>query len=62
MSNEARKKNPHAVKLGRKGGLVGGKRRAQNLSSDELKAAASHAAKSRWAAYRQRVLEQQGRA
>jgi len=39
------KKNPAAVRLGRKGG----KTRAKNLSSDERQASARKAAQARWA-------------
>lgn len=41
-------KNPAAVALGRKGGLQGGKARANALSSDERKAIAQKAAATRW--------------
>lgn len=41
-------KNPAAVALGRKGGLKGGKARANALSSDERKAIAQKAAAARW--------------
>jgi hypothetical protein len=43
-------KNAAAVELGRKGGLRGGKARAQKLSSAERKKSAKHAAEQRWAA------------
>ena len=42
------RKNPHAVGLGRLGGLAGGPARARKLSSAERSAIASHAARSRW--------------
>jgi hypothetical protein len=41
-------KDPAAVELGRRGGLKGGKARAEKLSSEERSAAARHAAESRW--------------
>ncbi len=41
-------KDPAAVALGRKGGLKGGRARADSLSSDERKAIAQGAAKKRW--------------
>lgn len=44
----ARKKNPAAVALGRKGGLKGGKARAANLTPEERKDIASKAAAARW--------------
>jgi hypothetical protein len=42
------KKNPHAVALGRKGGLKGGPARAQKLSTKQRSASARKAAKARW--------------
>lgn len=41
-------KNPAAVALGRKGGLKGGKARAESLSSAKRKAIARKAARARW--------------
>lgn len=41
-------KDPAAVALGRKGGLKGGKARAQKLSAAKRKAIAKRAAKARW--------------
>lgn len=41
-------KNPAAVELGRKGGLKGGKARAQKLSPKERSEAAKRAAQARW--------------
>jgi hypothetical protein len=41
-------KNPHAVALGRLGGLRGGKARAQNLSAKKRKNIAKKAAFARW--------------
>ena len=43
-----RRKNPHAVALGRRGGLKGGKARAAKLSSERRSAIARIAAKARW--------------
>jgi len=43
-----REKDPAAVALGRKGGLVGGKARAAKLSSAERSAIARAAANARW--------------
>jgi hypothetical protein len=45
-----REKNPHAVALGRMGGLKGGPARAQSLSSEERSEIAKRAAQARWAA------------
>lgn len=41
-------KNPAAVALGRKGGLIGGRARAVSLSSEERSRIARKAAKARW--------------
>lgn len=41
-------KDPAAVALGRKGGLKGGKARAESLTADERTAIAKKAAKARW--------------
>ncbi len=41
-------KNPHAVELGRLGGLKGGKARAKALTAKKRKEIAKIAAKSRW--------------
>jgi len=42
-------KNPAAVALGRKGGLKGGKARAESMSAEERSAIAKKAATTRWA-------------
>ena len=42
-------KNPHAVALGRLGGLKGGKARAKKLTKEQRKEIARKAAKARWA-------------
>ena len=41
-------KNPHAVALGRLGGLKGGKARFEKLTPDQRKEIARKAARSRW--------------
>ena len=41
-------KNPHAVALGRMGGLKGGKARAKKLTPEQRKESARKAAKARW--------------
>lgn len=41
-------KDPNAVALGRKGGLKGGKARAEKLSSERKSEIARNAAKARW--------------
>lgn len=43
-----REKNPHAVALGRLGGLKGGKARAEKLTEEQRKEIARKAAKDRW--------------
>lgn len=43
-----REKDPAAVALGRKGGLKGGKARAQKLTPEERKSIAQKGAKARW--------------
>lgn len=45
---ESDKKNPHAVALGRLGGLKGGKARAQKLTPEQRREIARKAAKARW--------------
>lgn len=47
-SEEKPTKNPHAVALGRLGGLKGGKARAKKLTSQQKKEIAQKAAKARW--------------
>ena len=42
-------KNPHAVALGRMGGLKGGKARAKKLSKEQRREIAKKAARARWA-------------
>jgi hypothetical protein len=46
----ARKKNPHAVALGRKGG----KRRLETMTAEERSALAQKAARARWISPRKR--------
>jgi hypothetical protein len=41
-------KDPAAVALGRKGGLKGGRVRAERMTPEERSAAARHAAQKRW--------------
>ena len=41
-------KDPAAVALGRKGGLKGGRARAEKLTAEERSAAAKKAAETRW--------------
>lgn len=45
---EQRVKDPAAVELGRQGGLIGGKRRAEKLSPERRSEIAKKAAEARW--------------
>ena len=45
---EGNGKNPHAVALGRLGGMKGGKARAKKLSPEQRREIAQKAAKARW--------------
>ena len=45
----AKAKNPHAVALGRKGGLKGGKARWADVPPEDRTAHAKKAAQARWA-------------
>ncbi len=47
-SEPPKKKNPHAVALGRKGGLKGGPARAKKLTKKQRSVSARKAAKARW--------------
>jgi hypothetical protein len=49
MSVVPKKKNPHAVALGRKGGLKGGKARWEGVTSEQRRELARKAARARWA-------------
>lgn len=44
-----KKKNPHAVALGRRGGRKGGPARAASMSAEQRSANARYAAEMRWA-------------
>jgi len=43
-----REKNPHAVALGRMGGLKGGRARAEKLTEEQRREIARKAAQARW--------------
>ena len=45
---ESRPKNPAAVELGRRGGRVGGRKRAQNLTKEQLSEIGRLGAQARW--------------
>ena len=47
-NEEGSKKNPHAVALGKLGGLKGGKARAKKLSKKKRSEIAKKTAKARW--------------
>jgi hypothetical protein len=53
----AKRKNPHAVALGRKGGQKGGKARAAKLTAEERSEAARKAVQERWRRWRERKAE-----
>ncbi len=48
VNKTTKEKNPHAQALGRLGGLVGGRARANKLSANKRKEIAVKAAKIRW--------------
>jgi hypothetical protein len=48
VSEKPKRKNPAAVALGRRGGLKGGKARAESLSAAERSEIAKRAAAARW--------------
>lgn len=48
LSGEGSGKDPAAVSLGRRGGLIGGQRRAELLDAEQRSAIAKAAAEARW--------------
>jgi len=52
-----KKKNPHAVALGRLGGLKGGKARTAKLTPEERRELARKAVLARWAKARERAQQ-----
>ncbi len=48
LEEPAKEKNPHAVALGRLGGLKGGKSRAERLTPEQRRDIARRAANKRW--------------
>jgi hypothetical protein len=48
LAEEPYEKNPHAVALGRLGGLKGGKARKEKLTAEQRKEIAKKAAAKRW--------------
>jgi hypothetical protein len=53
----AKKKNPHAVALGRLGGLKGGKARTAKLTAEERQELARKAVLARWAKARAKAQQ-----
>jgi hypothetical protein len=53
----AKKKNPHAVALGKLGGSKGGKLRAEKLSEEQRREIARKAVLARWAKHRKRTTD-----
>jgi hypothetical protein len=53
----AKKKNPHAVALGKMGGAKGGKVRAEKLSPERRREIAQKAVLSRWAKQKKKKEE-----
>jgi hypothetical protein len=54
MVGMGKKKNPHAVALGKMGGSKGGKSRAAKLTPEERSAIARKAVQTRWAKARKK--------
>ena len=52
VARMAKKKNPHAVALGKRGGSKGGKLRAEKLSPERRREIARKAVQARWAKHR----------
>jgi hypothetical protein len=48
VSQATAEKNPAAVELGRRGGLIGGKARAASMTPEKRKEIAQKAAQARW--------------
>jgi hypothetical protein len=54
----ARRKNPHAVALGKRGGSKGGKIRAAKLTPEQRREIARKAVLARWAKHRKEKQEE----
>jgi hypothetical protein len=50
-----KRKNPHAVALGRKGGKVGGPARAAKMTPEQLSESARKAVNARWAKVKEKT-------
>jgi hypothetical protein len=57
MAKKKKAKNPHAVALGRLGGLKGGKARIAQLNPEERRDLARKAVQARWAKEKMRQQE-----
>jgi len=57
----SKKKNPHAVALGRLGGLKGGKARTAKLTAEERRALARKAVLARWAKAKKKTSQKEQR-
>ena len=57
MSLMAKKKNPHAVALGRLGGLKGGKARTAKMTAEQRRELARKAVLARWAKVRAKAQQ-----
>jgi len=55
-----KRKNPHAVALGRLGGLKGGKARTAGLTSEERSELACKAVLARWAKAKEKEQKEKG--
>lgn len=51
------KKNPAAVALGRRGGLIGGHARAANMTAEERSESARKAVQARWARVKKKKVK-----
>ena len=51
------KKNPAAVALGRRGGLIGGHARAANMTAEERSESARKAVQARWARVKRKKVK-----
>ena len=54
---KGKKKNPHAVALGRRGGLKGGPARAAKMTPEERRESARKAVEARWERYRKETSQ-----
>jgi len=57
MADKKKRKNPHAVALGRLGGLKGGKARTARLTAEQRSELARKAVRARWARAKEKKRE-----